>query len=104
MRLAEEYYRRARKVDPLLVTAINGLGVIRLYQGDLSQAVADWKEVVRIDPTFVNAYFNLAIVELKTGRRLDARRSLETLRARNFSRLSAAEKVQLLELLNEASR
>jgi choline-sulfatase len=104
LRLAEEYYRRARTIDPLLVTAINGLGVIHLYRGDLSQAMAEWREVIRIDPTFVNAYFNLALIEMKTGHQREARRFLEMLRSRNSSRLSAVEKTQLSDLLDESGR
>lgn len=101
---AEDYYLSSHKADPLLVTAINGLGIINLYNGKFSQAIANWREVIRIDPSFVNAYFNLAIIALNAGRKHEARRYLETLHTKYDSRLNSSERNQLLELLNETGR
>ncbi len=98
---AGDFYRRALEADPRLVTALNGLGVIRLYAGDLDGAIAAWREVQRIDPQFVNAYFNLAIAQLGAGGPADARRTLLELRRRCGSRLSPDENRQLDSLLRE---
>jgi len=102
LRLAAEFYSRARQADPRLVTAINGLGVVSLYRADLPQAVVELQAAIRLDPTFVNAYFNLAIAHLSAGRRNEARRVLKILDGKYGGRLSRGERLQLAELLKEA--
>ncbi|HNX97874.1 MAG TPA: tetratricopeptide repeat protein, partial [Candidatus Aminicenantes bacterium] len=100
--LAREYFGRAVATDPKLVTAMNGLGVVCLYQGEVPRAIEQFRAATRIDPAFTNAYFNLAIAQLSLGRRVVARQTLKTIQTRLQARLSADEKDQLAALLREA--
>jgi Flp pilus assembly protein TadD len=100
--LAYEFFGRARQDDPQLVTAVNGLGVIHLYRGEVRQAIEKLQEAIRLEPTFVNAYFNLAIAQLSIGQRVEARKTLNTLEQKFAGRLNAAERAQLTSLLREA--
>ena len=100
--LAREYFGRAVTADPKLVTAANGLGVAYLYQGDAPRAIEQFRTATRIDPTFVNAHFNLAIAQLSLGRRVVARQTLQTIQTKLSARLSAEERNQLAALLREA--
>ncbi len=101
LRRAAEFFTQAREADPLLVTAVNGLGVVALYQGDIPRAIGELKQAIALDPTFVNARFNLAIAQLSRGMRLQARQTLSPLQTKLAGRLSEAEKRQLVALLGE---
>lgn len=101
LRLAADFFSRALQADPKLVTAVNGLGVVHLYSGDIPQAIAELQTAIRLDPTFVNAYFNLAIAQLSIGKRSAAHRTLSILKEKYYDRLSAGERSQLTALLRE---
>jgi arylsulfatase A-like enzyme/Flp pilus assembly protein TadD len=101
LKLASDFFSRAILADPQLVTAINGLGVIHLYNGDIPRAIAELQTAIRLDPTFVNAYFNLAIAQLGIGKRSEARRTLNSLKEKYHDRLSNGERSQLAALLRE---
>lgn len=101
---AVSYYTRAREASPKLVSAINGLGVASRYAGDLERAVACWAEVLRIDPSFRDAYFNLGITYLETGRAGEALKILIHCRDNYSARLGEREKRQLEALISEAKK
>jgi arylsulfatase A-like enzyme/Flp pilus assembly protein TadD len=102
LRTAADFFSRALQIDPRLVTAVNGMGVVHLYSGDVPQAIAELQKALRFDPTFVNAYFNLAIAQMSIGRKSEARRTLRSLEEKHLARLSAGERDQLTALLREA--
>jgi len=102
LNLAADFFSRALQADPKLVTAINGLGVVHLYNASIPQAIAELQTAIRLDPTFVNAYFNLAIAQLSIGKRSEARRTLGIIKEKYSDRLSAGERSQLIALLREA--
>jgi arylsulfatase A-like enzyme/Tfp pilus assembly protein PilF len=101
LRLAADSFAQALAADKKLITAVNGLGVVHLYRGEVPQAIEKLQEAIRLDPTFVNAYFNLAIAQLSIGRRIEARKTLNTLQKKLADRLSDAERGQLTALLRE---
>jgi arylsulfatase A-like enzyme/Tfp pilus assembly protein PilF len=103
LQLAAGFFSRALEADARLITAVNGLGVVYLYLGDSLKAIEQFRLANAIDPGFVNAYFNLAIAQLSAGRRVEARKTLNTLRQKLAGRLSAAEREQLTALLREAN-
>jgi tetratricopeptide (TPR) repeat protein len=103
LQLAAGFFSRALEADTRLITAVNGLGVVHLYLGDAPKAIEQFRSAITIDPGFVNAYFNLAIAQLRAGRRVEARRTLETLEKKLAARLSVAEREQLAALLREAN-
>ena len=44
-------YREAIRLDPDLIDAHNGLAVTLANQGKLEEAVAEFREIIRVDPT-----------------------------------------------------
>lgn len=104
LRQAGDYFTRALAADGKLVTALNGLGVVRLYQGDAPGAVETLRAAVAADPQFANAYFNLAIAQLRLGRKGAAKNTLAMLRQRHGERLGAEERRQYEALWREAQR
>jgi len=102
LRTAADFFSRALQIDPRLVSAVNGMGVVHLYSGAVPQAIAELQKAIRFDPTFVNAYFNLAIAQMSIGRTSEARRTLRSLEEKHLARLSARERDQLTALLREA--
>ncbi len=103
LQLAAGFFSRALEADARLITAVNGLGVVHLYLGDSPKAIEQFRSAIRLDPGFVNAHFNLAIAQLSSGRRLEARRTLNALKQKLADRLRTAEREQLASLLREAS-
>jgi len=101
---AGDHFEKALAVDGRLVTALNGLGVVRLYQGDAPEAVKRLRAAVAAEPAFTNAYFNLAIAQLRLGRKAAAANTLAMLRQRHGERLSAAEHRQYEALRREANQ
>ncbi len=102
LEMAAGFFSRALEADARLITAVNGLGVVHLYLGDAPKAIGQFRSALVIDPGFVNAHFNLAIAQLRAGQRLEARRTLNTLKQKLAGRLSDAERGQLAALLREA--
>ncbi len=98
---AEEFFSRALAADGKMITAANGLGVVYLYRGDATRAIEQLRSAIRIDPDFINAYFNLAIAQLSRGRKVVARQTLNTIKGKFADRLSSAERDQLAALLRE---
>ncbi len=103
LRQAGDHFARALAVDNKLVTALNGLGVVRLYQGDAPAALEALRAAVAADPQFANAYFNLAIAQLRLGRKGAAKNTLAMLRQRHGGRLGADERRQYEALWREAN-
>jgi Flp pilus assembly protein TadD len=50
---------RAVTINPALAGAHNGLGVAYARQGNITRAVEEWKEAVRLRPDFEDARANL---------------------------------------------
>ncbi len=102
LQLALGFFTRALAADGKMITAANGLGVAYLYLGDAAKAIEHLRSAIRIDPGFVNAYFNLAIAQLSLGRKVVARQTLNTIKGKFAGRLSDEERDQLGALLREA--
>jgi arylsulfatase A-like enzyme/Tfp pilus assembly protein PilF len=98
------YYTQAMNASPLMVAAINGLGVALRYAGDNEKAIAFWKQALQIDPGFTSAYFNLGITLLETGRKQEALKYLSICREKYSDRLGANEKKQLDTLIAETKQ
>jgi cytochrome c-type biogenesis protein CcmH/NrfG len=56
---AETALRRALDVNPMIVPAINDLGLALLGQGKRDQAIAAWRRALDINPRFRPARQNL---------------------------------------------
>jgi tetratricopeptide (TPR) repeat protein len=58
---------------------LNDLGVLKFYQGDYEAARQFFEKAIELDADFVEAYYNLALVEEKLGNKAIAIRKMEQL-------------------------
>ena len=58
---AAEHYRRVLEIDPDYVWAVNGLGMTLAIQGKNEEALAAFRDAVRIAPEMAPGYLNLAV-------------------------------------------
>lgn len=56
-------YSRALKADPKNFRAMIGIGNIHFWQGDLSEAITDYRNAIHLRPDSALAYYNLSLVE-----------------------------------------
>jgi len=52
-------YRSALEGDPMLVPAMNGLGIALFWSGKKDEAIAQFQKAIATEPTFALAYLNL---------------------------------------------
>ena len=60
---AETTLRRALTLNPMMVGAMNDLGLCLMGQGHAREAVAEWRRALEINPRFAAARQNLATAE-----------------------------------------
>jgi len=93
---AKRCFEEALKHDASLVHALNNLGNIAREEGDLGRAIEYYHKAIRIDPDFSLPHNNLGVVykqlnrygdfvrEIKTAKRLENRKVLNSERKRTF--------------------
>jgi len=64
---AEQKLLAALKKRPTLIRAQNGLGLVYTYRRDFPKAIASFKRVIQLDPSFTDAYNTLGILYTETG-------------------------------------
>ncbi len=62
------FYRRCLLIRPNYSTAISSYGVYRASVGELSAAIEQQEHAIRLNPEYREAYFNLALYYLLSGR------------------------------------
>lgn len=62
------YYRRSLAIRGDYATAISSYGVYRASVGELSAAISHQERALKLDPGYEEAYFNLALYYLLSGR------------------------------------
>lgn len=62
---AQALYRKAIKLNPDNVQALNNLGVTYISQGKYKRAIARFNDVLKIRPDYTDAHYNLACVYAK---------------------------------------
>lgn len=100
---AKEFYSRALKIDPRMITALNGLAVAHSFAGDQEKAISYWRKSLQVDPSFTDIYFNLGITYIKLGKKKQALKYLKQCKKKFYSRLSLREQRQLDNLISEIS-
>jgi tetratricopeptide (TPR) repeat protein/NAD-dependent dihydropyrimidine dehydrogenase PreA subunit len=81
-RKAEQHYRRAVELAPSSPWVRADLARIALARNDREGAIAELREIVRLDPEFPDAHANLADQLVQAGRAAEAARMLEDLLGR----------------------
>lgn len=62
--LAEEYYKRALVLDPSSIETLYNLGMYYQEQEMFNEAMGTYHQILRIDPTFRMAWYNLGYIHL----------------------------------------
>lgn len=87
---ALECFLTVIKLDPDYVRAYYNLGIVYDKLGDLGKAEQLYTRTIELNPSFVDkAYFNLALVQDKQGKRIDCIRNLELAVKANPKNLAA---------------
>jgi tetratricopeptide (TPR) repeat protein len=64
--LAVEYYNRALKLRPTSTEALYDRGKFFQDNGELDKAIDDYNSIIKIDPGYKDAYFNLGYIEVNS--------------------------------------
>jgi len=99
---ALEAYNKALEIDPGLVSALNGRASAYKFVNRIHEALADWKNVLKIKPDFTDAYFNLGITYLQLKSHREALRYFRICEENFFNKLSRRDQTRLKNLLAEA--
>ncbi|HEY8911479.1 MAG TPA: tetratricopeptide repeat protein [Desulfosporosinus sp.] len=93
---AKRCFEEALKHDAKLVHALNNLGNVAREEGELERAIEYYRKAILIDPDYSLPHNNLGVVykqlnrygdfvrEIKTAKRLENRKVLNTERKRTF--------------------
>jgi tetratricopeptide (TPR) repeat protein len=82
-REAENYYRRALRVDPTHASANNNLAALLAESGRLVEAMEHWAAVLRVNPDHADAHANMGAALAQQGRFTEALRHLDEALRRN---------------------
>jgi len=63
--IALQYYNNALKLQPHSVEALYDRGLFYQNTGEIEKAVNDYNELLKVDPTYGFAYFNLGFIAMK---------------------------------------
>ncbi len=64
----QSFWRRELKLSPRSPDAHNNMGVIHIKEGNLSGAIKEFKEAIRLNKNYYNAYNNLGLIYKDLGR------------------------------------
>lgn len=101
---AEGDYQKALALDPVNVTALNGLGVLARLAGKADLAVQYLKKAVEIKPGYGDALYNLGMAYLDQKNYSGAMATFEDYKQKFASSLSQADRKRLDELIEECRR
>uniref|UniRef100_A0A7V3VU78 Tetratricopeptide repeat protein n=1 Tax=candidate division WOR-3 bacterium TaxID=2052148 RepID=A0A7V3VU78_UNCW3 len=73
---AMDNFSRTLELDPLSAKGLNGLGVVYLKKHDYKQAKSYFQKAIAVDNAYIQAYANLALVQLVSGEIDDAMKNL----------------------------
>lgn len=59
---AREFYHKALEKDPKYIDALNNLAVMDMVDKKLAQASQEFDEIIKINPSYANAYLNRGII------------------------------------------
>lgn len=69
---AQRYYTTAQRIRPDSAEPLNNLGYSLYLQGNLVQAENQFRQAIALDPGFSKAWYNLALIYVRSGRNQEA--------------------------------
>jgi Flp pilus assembly protein TadD len=94
---ARTHLQKALQLRPEYPDALNNLGVLYLRVGNVSEALAAFRECIRISPGFDQPYLNLARLYAAKAEREEARQVLQQLLDRHPEHQVARETLEQLK-------
>jgi arylsulfatase A-like enzyme/Flp pilus assembly protein TadD len=79
---AEEALANAQRLEPDNPVVVANVGILQASKGDTTTAIETLKRAIDLDPSLLEARFNLALAYARAGRRDDARVTAQDLLAR----------------------
>jgi len=98
---ARAAFTRAIALDNRAAAAFNGRGAAFKFAGQVEPALADWEKALELQPDLTDAYFNIALTLIASGRKDEAAGCLDRLRERFLPLLSTRDRETLRRLLAE---
>jgi len=99
---AEKNLKKALRIDPKLVSALNSYAALLKKRGSLDKAILNWEKIINIDKNFYMAYYNLMAVYLDRGEYKKALSVYERARENGlFNHLTNKQKLELEKLYTE---
>lgn len=95
-------FNRSIEIDPGLHEAYNGRGAAYKFRNKLDLAIKDWKKTIELQPDFIDAYFNLSVTLIESGRKKEALEYLYRCKNNFISKLGKENQGRLFRLINEA--
>ncbi|MCP4154526.1 MAG: tetratricopeptide repeat protein, partial [bacterium] len=101
---ALEAFNNALKLNPLLVSALNGRGSAFKFANRVQEAFSDWQRILEINPGFTDAYFNIGVTYLQLKNKSNALKYLNQCKEKYYIKLSDRDKTRLDRLITEAAK
>jgi tetratricopeptide (TPR) repeat protein len=97
------YFEKALELDPTIVPAHDGLGLVHMYRGNYNEAIFHLETALQLNPNLDHTVYNLGITHLRNGNRDRAAFYLNKFKSTvSFSRFSAEEKTRLEKAIAES--
>jgi len=100
---AVENFSKAISLDPELAESYSGRGTANIFLKNTEGAISDLENALRVDPGLLDAYFNLGIMYLRSGRKNKANEVFLKCREKFYRTLKPAEQRRLDNLIRESS-
>ena len=95
-------FAKALGIDPGVISAHDGLGLIHMYRGNYDEAIHHLETALELQPSLDHAFYNLGIAHLRNGNREGALFYLNQFKnTPSYNRFSQEEKTMLEKYIDE---
>ncbi len=101
---ARDKFNTSIDKNPYYAPAVNGRASVNLFSNRIEEAIEDWKKTIKIQPDFIDAYFNLGIAFIRLRQGGKALKYLNILNTRYLNRLPRSQQNRLARLIDEAKK
>jgi len=95
-------FNKALKLEPTLISALNGRAAAYKFNREPQKALRDWKKILSLQSGFIDAYFNIGITYLELNKKKEALEYLNKAKKKFNSQLPQKEQKRLERLINSA--
>ena len=95
-------FDKALEIEPELASALNGRASGYRFVRKFEQALKDWKEAIRVRPSFTEVYFNIGVTCLEMKDQKQALTYLNLCKEKFYHRLPPPAQKRLDRLIRQA--